>query len=93
MMNGLDADIISATLTTVSTRSRRNTLARERALLRPDFQNFVRRIAANTFFAKLVRTNEEENLPPRVRERVAVARREMSNAPLPRRLEADLARP
>lgn len=89
----MDAGFISATLTTVTKKSKRSTLACTRALLRLESPELVRIIAANQFVEQLVRTGENESLPYHVRERAALARHELTAVPLLLCLVTDLKRP
>ena len=92
-IDGLDAGFISATLTAVTLRRRRNSLPLARALLRMDSPDLVRKIRAHQFVAQINHTSDDTNLPNHVRERAEVARQELHAVPLLGRLVPDLENP
>lgn len=71
-----DAGFISTTLTKVTRRSRRNTLQVERALMRVDSPERVRKSKAHQFVYHLSRTSDS-SLQKHVRDKAAAARREL----------------
>lgn len=89
----LDVEFISATITSVTLRSRRNTLPLARSLLRMDSAELLWNIKAHHFISRVIRTSDEANLTNHVRKRAELARQEFYAVPLLKRLVQDRERP